>query len=224
MRYYGIILGSEYSSQEDLGMQLIVMLSYAIIGVCLWGIMRKYHKKHLKKYVQINEDLTGQAMSKERLHSVVHNEGYIITGNSMLDMLVNEKYSRACNQNIEMKVNISLPEKIGMGSIELCKLLNNILNYALDECERIGEERERSISIEGVWYKGYVMFKVYYTTPEEINEKCQCNLRHLIKYDMPNETYELKNIVKSIHKYQGEIDVQSCGWGEKKLTFSLNAV
>lgn len=211
-------------------------------------LQKRFFKKHLTTYVQINklkraqeafEAEANQTISDllkhiskdklEELQPIIRKiearrercNPYIITGNSMLDMLINEKYDRACKRNIEMKVNISLPEKVGMGTIELCMLLDQTLDYALEQCEHISEEREKSISIEGVWYKGYVMFKLYYTTPEGKIEKYSSE--RLIRHAAMQDPYGLGTIVKHIRKYEGEMSLQACGWGEEKLTFSINA-
>lgn len=216
------------------------------------NLQKIFFKKHLATYVQINkikrvqerfEEETTESISQllknmdykrlEELKGIIRKiearqekgNPYIITGNSMLDLLINEKYDRACRNNIQMKVNISLPEKIGMGTVELCMLLDNTLEYVLEQCEHIKEDREKSISIEGVWYKGYIMFKVYYSTPEEECQKVQKgNPEHLIRRAAAKDPYGLGTIVKNVRKYEGEMSLQACGWGEKKLTFSLNAV
>lgn len=217
----------------------------------LGKLQKIFFKKHLATYVQINkikrvqeqfEEETNESISQllknmdykkiEEFKSIItkiearreKGNPYIITGNSMLDLLINEKYDRACKNNIQMKVNISLPERVGMGTVELCMLLDNTLEYALEQCEHIKEEREKSISIEGVWYKGYIMFKVYYSTPEEESKKVQKNSsEYLIKRAVAKDPYGLGAIVKNVRKHEGEMSLQACGWGEKKLTFSLNA-
>lgn len=213
-------------------------------------LQRNFFKKHLRTYAQINkiekeqESLKQEATQGvnalleavdeeklEELKPLVEKiedkmkscKPYIITGNTMLDMVINEKYDTACKHNVEMKVNISLPEKTGMGTVDLCMLLGNTLDYALERCERIGEEREKSISVEGVWYKGYLMFKLYYTTPKEALDKAENNSNKLIKKAIEQDPYGMGSVIKHIRKYEGELSLQECGWGEEKLTFSLNA-
>nr|WP_303244347.1 GHKL domain-containing protein [uncultured Cellulosilyticum sp.] len=213
-------------------------------------LQRNFFKKHLRIYAQINkiekeqESLKQEATQGvnalleavdeeklEELKPLVEKiedkmkscKPYIITGNTMLDMVINEKYDTACKHNVEMKVNISLPEKTGMGTVDLCMLLGNTLDYALERCERIGEEREKSISVEGVWYKGYLMFKLYYTTPKEALDKAENNSNKLIKKAIEQDPYGMGSVIKHIRKYEGELSLQECGWGEEKLTFSLNA-
>lgn len=213
-------------------------------------LQKKLFKKHLRTYAQINklekkqEDLKQEtAQSVNALLEVVDEEKleelkplvekieskmksckpYIVTGNTMLDMVVNEKYDTACKHNVEMKVNISLPEKTGMGTVDLCMLLGNTLDYALERCDRVGEERGKSISVEGVWYKGYLMFKLYYTTPGEELAKGKNNPNKLIKKAIAQDPYGMGSVIKHIKKYEGEVNLQECGWGEEKLTFSLNA-
>lgn len=213
-------------------------------------LQKNFFKKHLRTYAQIDKLSKEQEVLKQEaaqsvnaLLEVVDEEKleelkplvekieqkvksckpYIITGNTMLDMVINEKYDTACKHNVEMKVNISLPEKTGMGTVDLCMLLGNTLDYALDRCDHVGEERGKSISVEGVWYKGYLMFKLYYTTPGEEIGKGKTNPNKLIKKAIAQDPYGMGSVIKHIKKYEGEVNLQECGWGEEKLTFSLNA-
>lgn len=214
-------------------------------------LQRKYFKKQLRTYTQLNKlDRAQESLKQETAQGInlllkqVDEEKledlrpliekietkikdckpYIVTGNTMLDMLINEKYDTACKRNIEMKVNISLPEKVGMGNVDLCMLVSNTLDYAMEQCEQTSGEREKSISVEGVWYKGYLMFKLYYTTPgNEISKSKQHSSEKLIKHAVAQDPYGMGTVVKHIRKYEGQLNLQECGWGEEKLTFSLNA-
>lgn len=214
-------------------------------------LQRKYFKKQLRTYTQLNKlDKAQESLKQEANQSIqllieqIDEEKledlkpliekietkikdckpYIVTGNTMLDMVINEKYDTACKRDIEMKVNISLPEKVGMGNVDLCMLVSNTLDYAMEQCEHTSGEREKSISVEGVWYKGYLMFKLYYTTPgNEISKSKQHSSEKLIKHAVAQDPYGMGTVVKHIRKYEGELNLQECGWGEEKLTFSLNA-
>ncbi|WP_054741918.1 hypothetical protein [Cellulosilyticum ruminicola] len=66
------------------------------------------------------------------------------------------------------------------------------------------------------------MFKVYYSIPKEVKKARKDNAEYLIKRAIAKNPYGLGNIVRNIYKYEGEMSLQKCGWGEKKLTFSLN--
>ncbi len=213
-------------------------------------LFRKLFKKHLNTYAHINElDREEESLKLEATQGVeallktVDEEklqelkplvrkiedkirvckSYIVTGNTMIDTLINEKYDIACRHNIQMKVNISLPEDTGVGTVDLCVLLSHTLDYALNRCYCITEEREKSISIEGVWYKGYLMFKLYYTVPNEKIVKGNNKSNNLIKKAIAQDPYGMGAVIKHINVYEGELDLQQCGWGAEKLTFSLNA-
>ena len=148
---------------------------------------------------------------------------HIITGNTLLDIVINEKYVIACNKQVEMKVNISVPEEVGIGDIDLCMLLSDILDYAISRCESITDERERNINIEGIWYKGYLMFKVYYSIPI-MPEEMRISKASRIKSAILNDPYGFGMIIKAIYRYDGEWKLNTCNWGEEKFTFNLNTI
>lgn len=70
----------------------------------------------------------------------------IKTGNVMADAILNSKLNIAEKMNVRLNIKASLPDNIPMNNVELCSMLGNILDNAVEACSSLPEE-ERFIRI-----------------------------------------------------------------------------
>lgn len=64
----------------------------------------------------------------------------IKTGNIMADAVLNTKLSVAKKLNIRINVKANIPRDIPMSDVELCVVLGNLLDNAMESCGRLPEE------------------------------------------------------------------------------------
>lgn len=64
----------------------------------------------------------------------------IKTGNVMADAILNSKLNVAEKMNIKLNVKADVPDKLPMSDVELCSLLGNILDNAVEACGTLPEE------------------------------------------------------------------------------------
>lgn len=70
--------------------------------------------------------------------------------NSVADILLGAKYDEIRSAGISLDARIELPSSLPMDDLDLCILLGNLLDNAIEACRRIEEEKTpRSISIRG---------------------------------------------------------------------------
>lgn len=70
----------------------------------------------------------------------------IKTGNVMADAVLNAKLYAANNLHVRFNVKANIPKNLPMSDVELCAVLGNLLDNALESCARLSEE-ERFIRI-----------------------------------------------------------------------------
>jgi len=58
----------------------------------------------------------------------------IKTGNVMADAILNSKLNVAEKMNIKLNVKANVPDKLPMSDVELCSMLGNILDNAVEAC------------------------------------------------------------------------------------------
>lgn len=89
--------------------------------------------------------------AKEYLNTIFSeisiNYKLLSTGNIPVDCIVSNKYTLAQNKGITFDYTIHLPPKIPIDDVSICSLLGNILDNAIESCEKISNTKERFISL-----------------------------------------------------------------------------
>ena len=70
------------------------------------------------------------------------------TGNVMVDAILNSKLSLIKAREIPLKVKASVPARTGIGEVELCVIIGNLLDNALESCLLEKEEKEKGENAE----------------------------------------------------------------------------
>lgn len=65
----------------------------------------------------------------------------ISTGNYIVDAIVSAKVSSASLHNIKFEYNISLPERLAIKDTDLCAVLSNLLDNAIEACLKLKYDR-----------------------------------------------------------------------------------
>lgn len=63
------------------------------------------------------------------------------TGNIMADAILNSKLGVAGKLHVQMNVKANVPEKLPMSDVELCSMLGNMLDNAVESLARLPEEK-----------------------------------------------------------------------------------
>ena len=64
-----------------------------------------------------------------------------------VDALVNYKYLLAVQKNIEMQVEICIPEELNVDTADLCIILGNLLDNAIEAAEKCEKEKRIRLKI-----------------------------------------------------------------------------
>lgn len=65
----------------------------------------------------------------------------IKTGNVMADAILNSKLNVAEKMNIKINVKANIPENLLLSDVELCSVLGNMLDNAIEACSKLPEEQ-----------------------------------------------------------------------------------
>lgn len=71
----------------------------------------------------------------------------IKTGNVMVDAILNSKLSLIKSKNIMVNAKAVVPSALAVSEIDLCVIIGNLLDNALEACERQAQEAERFIRV-----------------------------------------------------------------------------
>ncbi len=121
----------------------------------------------LKIYVenrQWEECISYISQINENLDSVDH---MVKTGNVMADAIINSKISLAKSKNIKLDVTAKVPEELPISDVEFCIIFGNLMDNAIEACEKIFSEEKRFIRI----YIGIFKKQFYISVTNATNQK-----------------------------------------------------
>ena len=71
----------------------------------------------------------------------------IKTGNVMVDAILNSKLNLAASQEIAVNVKATVPPTLSVESIDICVILGNLMDNAIEACMRLADSQKRFIRV-----------------------------------------------------------------------------
>ena len=125
------------------------------------------------------------------------------SGNDVIDAIVNCKADEARNSGIALDYIISLPEELHIAATDLCAVLANQLDNAIEACARVAEDKRRII-VDIRTRQAFLFFKVVNAA-----EKDPFNEKHEListKTDKSMHGLGIKNIQDAVSRYDGKLE------------------
>lgn len=123
------------------------------------------------------------------------------TGNVSLDAILNSKLSVAEKEKIEIKCKAELGENLTVSDIDLCILLGNLIDNAVESCRKIPKEEERFLRI----YMCIRKQQLYISVSNATNEIIRKLDAEYISKKRGDHGHGLKRINLVVEKYSGYI-------------------
>lgn len=126
------------------------------------------------------------------------------SGNDIIDSIINCKYADALKSGINFTHRISLSSKLNISSVDICAILANQLDNALEACEQIEDISKRYIKAEIYQKESFVFFKVINSC-----EKNPFDEKHELKSSKLSSSgihgYGVKNIIETAQRNGGTV-------------------
>ncbi len=128
------------------------------------------------------------------------------TGNQFADAVISEKYNISIDKNIDFKCNLKIPGSTKVDSFDLCIILGNSLDNAIEACEKITDESiKKYIHITSTLNKSFIVFEIKNSMQGYINK----NHIGTDKGDDVNHGLGLLNIESIADKYFGTTYIEN---------------
>lgn len=124
------------------------------------------------------------------------------TGNISLDTVLSSKIHIAENKGIKVSVNIIVPENLPMDSVDECIIFGNLLDNAIEACDKINN-REKKIDISVKYNGKYLLCNIENPTADKV--KYGKNSLVTTKSNKNEHGIGTKNINRIVKKYNGTI-------------------
>lgn len=141
------------------------------------------------------------------------------TGNEVIDVIINSKLRKMQENNIESSINVEYPGKCDIVSNDICTILSNLLDNAIEACQRNQEIMNKWINITI-----RIVNQMLVIIIENGNEVVpQVRNMHLVtsKADERFHGWGLKSVESAIEKYEGVMQ-HKIEEGKFKVVVTLN--
>lgn len=127
---------------------------------------------------------------------------HVDTGNEAFDMIFNLELSKAASQKTEVSTKLIVPSKLPLSEIDLGGLITNLMDNAIEACEKI-KEGARRIEVSAQVVHSYFVMRISNTVAEDRRGEAIT-----LKTDKPNKElhgYGSKIVDDIVKKHNGQI-------------------
>lgn len=126
------------------------------------------------------------------------------TGNVSVDAILNAKLSLVLKKEIELNFKAQVPQALTVSDIDLCVILGNLIDNAVESCERVEEDR-RFLRL----YIGVLKKQLYLSITNATAETVRKIDAAYISAKRGNHGHGLKRIDRVVEKYGGYVNRQN---------------
>ena len=126
------------------------------------------------------------------------------TGNTGVDAILNAKLSIALKKGIELNFKAQVPQNLAVSDIDLCVILGNLIDNAVEACEKVAEP-ERFLRL----YIGVFKKQLYVSVSNATTETVRKLDAAYISSKRGNHGHGLKRIDRVVEKYGGYVNRQN---------------
>lgn len=128
-----------------------------------------------------------------------------LTGNKTVDALLYQKRKWAERENIKWECDVQMPKVCCINEFDLCVLFGNILDNALEACERLRCEECRFINIQAKTVKKCFLLEV--KNSMDVTEKYAGGFTN--KKNPQEHGIGLLNVSDVVHRYNGVVNIEA---------------
>jgi len=165
----------------------------------------KLHLTALKKFTADNKEATDYL--NNLLGSVEESEVYSDTGNIAFDSIINFKLKDVLTNHINLQLKIFVPPELDVDVSDVVTILGNLLDNAF---EAMAKTNDKQLKLTVEVNRGVLFIRMdntYDGVVKYVNDKDDAQKIIATRKDGDNHGYGLKNIQKSVDKYNGQMDI-----------------
>ena len=127
---------------------------------------------------------------------------FVKTGNVVVDAVLSSKLSACKMKNIPCETVLSLPKNCRIKDIDLCIIISNLLDNAIEACEKIDNTGNRFIRVSIENLKG----QLYINVTNAVNEPPEKRGNKFVSSKGENHGFGLGQIDRTVRKYVGFVN------------------
>lgn len=171
----------------------------------IWRHGYKNHLQVMKAHLDMGEYQELEEYIR-RLDRELGSAGEVIdTGNRVLDTGLNSMIAMAEAKQIDVNVKVILPPELSVDEYDLCVLLGNLLDNAVEGCETLGEGERRFIRI----YIGVLKEQLYVSVTNSHAARIRKEGGRYRSTKAPGRGLGIMSIDQVVSKYHGHVNRQN---------------
>jgi two-component system, LytTR family, sensor histidine kinase AgrC len=124
------------------------------------------------------------------------------SNNTNLDAILNSKLSLAKSKAIHITIKASVPSDLSIADIDLCVIIGNLLDNAIESCDTMKDETDKFIRV----YMGLLKQQLYISVTNSTKEVIRKLDHEYITTKRGNHGHGLKRIDQVVNKYDGYVN------------------
>jgi two-component system, LytTR family, sensor histidine kinase AgrC len=149
-----------------------------------------------------NKDAAAAQKYLNRLHSSYDADQILsVCKNQSADALICHYLKLAKQQNITVDAKLHIPDNLGIDDLELCVIVGNCLENAIDACNKLSDSEPRFIDIKATIDKGFLVIKIANSFTGLVQKQGD---RFISSKDSTDSGIGLSSVKTLANKYQGQ--------------------
>lgn len=188
--------------QEELLQRQFGEISDIYLNMRGWRHDYHNHIQALKANLDNGQVLKAREYLNQIEHELDKVDTFVKSGNMMVDAILNSKLTLAMKQNIKINCDAYLPQELFITDIDLCTILGNVLDNALESCGKIPETK-RFIRI----YIAMVKEQFYLSVQNGSDEILGFEQQNFITTKKGNHGLGMKRVVAVVDRWGGYLNL-----------------
>lgn len=177
------------------------------IYMTMRGWRHDYHNhiQSLKGYLSLNKVEQMKNYLNELETDLDSIDTLYHSGNLQLDSILNAKLAIAEKGQIRIHCDASIPPQLHVSDLDLCVILGNLLDNAIESCRKIKDSDERFIRV----YIGILKKQLYISITNATSETVKQRTDHYFTTKRGDHGHGLKRVDQVVKKYDGYLNRQN---------------
>ena len=163
------------------------------------------HLQSLKGYLSLNKVDQMKNYLNELETDLDSIDTLYHSGNLQLDSILNAKLAIAEKGQIRIHCDASIPPQLHVSYLDLCVILGNLLDNAIESCRKIKNPDERFIRV----YIGILKKQLYISITNATSETVKQRTDHYFTTKRGDHGHGLKRVDQVVKKYDGYLNRQN---------------
>ena len=163
------------------------------------------HLQSLKGYLSLNKVEQMKNYLNELETDLDSIDTLYHSGNLQLDSILNAKLAIAEKGQIRIHCDASIPPQLHVSDLDLCVILGNLLDNAIESCRKIKNPDERFIRV----YIGILKKQLYISITNATSETVKQRTNHYFTMKRGDHGHGLKRVDQVVKKYDGYLNRQN---------------